>query len=323
MDDLTDLLDRHARVWATPTPVPRLVLCRADAVTGPAPAVYPPLPCVLARGRKPVTVGDDTFDYDPGHVLIASADLPVTGRVTAAPSLGCVLTPDLPVLAELIADLRPDAGDPDAAALKAMPVRPIEPDLLDPILRLVRLLDRAADVPVLAPLIEREILYRLLVGPHGATLRQAVRPGAPLARVARAIAVLRRRSAEPLRVEELARVACMSPTSFHRHCRAATALSPLPFQKQLRLGEARRLLLPDGDDAAGVAVAVGYESPSQFGREYRRLFGVPPDRAGRTREPVNAWTRAGRPCHLTSSARGWPRSRPRRSSRRGRWPRRR
>ena len=290
MTELTDLLDRHARDWATATPVPRVILCRADAVTGPAPAVYHPLLCVLARGRKRVTLGDDPFDYDPGHYLVTSADLPVTGRVTAAPSLGVVLTLDLGVLAELVADVPADAGDPDAAAPKAMGVHPVGPDLLDPLVRLVRLLDRPADVPVLAPMIEREILYRLLGGPEGTTLRQAARPDTPLARIARATAVLRRRFAEPLRVEELARVPCMSPTSFHRHFRAATALSPLQFQKQLRLREARRLLLAEQDDAAGVAFAVGYESPSQFGREYRRLFGLPPgrDRAGRARETTTA-----------------------------------
>ncbi len=285
LTELADLLGRHATEWATPTPVPRLVLCRSDAPTDPAAAVYEPLLCVLVRGRKRVTLGDDTFDYDPGHTLVASADLPVTGRVTEGPSLGCVLMLDLTRVAELLVDLPatdyPAAGadaHADADAPKAMQVHPIGSDLLDPLVRLVRLIDRPADVPVLAPLVEREIHYRLLRGPHGAALREAARPDSHLARVARAIAVLRRRFAEPLPVEELARVAAMSPTSFHRHFRAATAMSPLQFQKQLRLREARRLLLARETDAAGVAFAVGYESPSQFGREYRRRFGLPPGR---------------------------------------------
>ena len=154
----------------------------------------------------------------------------------------------------------------------------LEFDLLDPLLRLLRLLDSPRDVPALAPLIEREILYRLLLGPKGGMLRQLAQPNSQLSQISRAIDVIRRQYNDTLRVEELARTAGMSSTSFHRHFRAVTAMSPLQFQKQIRLQEARRMLLAQKADAARVAFDVGYESASQFSREYRRLFGAPPGR---------------------------------------------
>jgi len=159
-----------------------------------------------------------------------------------------------------------------------MAVNPLDDDLLDPLLRLLRLLDRPRDIPVLAPLIEREILYRLLCGPRGEMLRQLALPSSQLSQISRAINLIRERYDKSIRVDQLARTASMSATSFHRHFRAVTAMSPLQFQKRIRLQEARRRLLSQEVDAARVSFDVGYESASQFSREYRRMFGAPPGR---------------------------------------------
>ena len=281
MREFRDLVDRHCHRPFTATAVPGLVLSRMAVTPCPTDAVYHPLVCVVVEGRKRVFVGDQAFTYDPATYLVASADLPASCQVIEGPCLGCMLTLDAAKLTELLLDLPPSAagGGADAAPTTAMAVQPLGPDLLDPLVRLVRLLDRPADVAVLAPLLEREILYRLLCGPRGPTLRQMVRPDSQLSRVRRAVDVIRRRYGEPLPVGDLARVAGMSVTSFHRHFRAVTALSPLQYQKQVRLLEARRLLR-DGTagDAANVGYAVGYQSPSQFSREYRRRFGAPPGR---------------------------------------------
>ena len=276
MTEFADLVDRHCRRPVTATAVPRLTLSRATTAAGLADSFYHPLLCVVVRGRKRVFVGDQSFTYDPATYLVASADLPGACQILDAPCLSCVLTLDPGELAGLLLDLPPDLAD--APPTTAMAVEPLGADLLDPLLRLVRLLDRPRDAAVLAPLAEREILYRLLCGPRGPMLRQMARPDSQLSRVRRAIDVIRRRFHEPLPVDELAGVAGMSVTSFHRHFRAVTAMSPLRYQKQTRLLEARRLLLGRPGDAAGVAYAVGYQSASQFSREYRRQFGTPPSR---------------------------------------------
>ena len=219
------------------------------------------------------------------NYLIASIDLPVTGQVIEAPCLGMTLTLDPGKLAALLVDLPP--ATPGRTPAKALAVNPLEPALLDPLVRLLRLLDEPRDIAVLAPLIEREILYRLLLGPHGAMLRQLALPDSQLSQISRAIDLIRRRYDQPLRVDELARHAGMSAPSFHRHFRAVTRLSPLQFQKHLRLQEARRLLVSKNADAARVGFDVGYESASQFSREYRRLFGAPPGRdASRVRRAL-------------------------------------
>ena len=277
MSELRNLLARHCRGDLTTTAIRGLVLSRANAATELSGAIYHPLLCVVAQGRKRLFLGDEVFHYDPATYLVASADLPVTGQVIEAPCLGCTLALDAGTLAALLLELPPTANGGQAAS-KALEVNALEGDLLDPLLRLLRLLDRPQDIPVLAPLIEREIHYRLLCGPRGETVRQLARPDSQLSQVSRAIAVIRRRYDQPIRVEELARTAGMSVTSFHRHFRAVTALSPLQYQKQIRLQEARRMLLSRHADAARVSFDVGYESPSQFSREYRRLFGAPPGR---------------------------------------------
>ena len=276
MSELCALITRHCHREMTTTAFPRLILSRARITTELTAAMYHPLLCVVARGRKRVYLGDEEFHYDPDCYLIASLDLPVSGQVIEAPCLGLTLAIDPATLAALVLELPPAAAE--RTALKAMAVNPLEADLLDPLLRLLRLLDRPEDVAALAPLIEREILYRLLRGPHGETLRQMALPSSQLSQVSRAIDLIRRRYEQTIWIEELARTAGMSATSFHRHFRAATAMSPLQFQKRIRLQEARRRLLAQKVDAARVGFDVGYESASQFSREYRRLFGAPPGR---------------------------------------------
>ncbi len=238
--------------------------------------MYHPLLCVVAQGRKRIFLGEQEFHYDPNSYLIASLDLPVSGQVIEAPCLGATLALDQATLAALLMEMPPARGE--RASAQALAVDPLEDDLLDPLLRLLRLLDRPADIPVLAPLIEREILYRLLCGPRGGTLRQLALPSSQLSQISRAIHVLRQRYDQKIPVDELARTARMSVTSFHRHFRAVTAMSPLQFQKRIRLQEARRMLFSRDIDAARVSFDVGYESASQFSREYRRLFGTPPVR---------------------------------------------
>jgi AraC-like DNA-binding protein len=275
-NELRDLIARHCRRPLTPTAIPRLTLTRWDAATTLTPAIVTPLLCVLASGSKRLLLGRHEYRYDPDVYLIASADLPVRGQVVVAPCLGLTLTVDPAVIADVLLAL------PSMLAVEAPPlalaVSSLDPDLSDALERLVRLLDHPDDIPALAGLIEREIVYRLLRGGQGEMLRQMALPGSHLSHIGRAITILRTRYDEKVRVEELARAAGMSVTSFHRHFRAVTAMSPLQFQKRIRLQEARRMLLARDVDATRVSLDVGYESPSQFNREYRRLFGNPPGR---------------------------------------------
>ena len=285
MSELSALIERHCHQGFTPTAVPGLTLSRANSPTELSPVMYYPLFCVIARGRKRIFLGEEEFFYDPDCYLITSLDLPISGQVLEAPCLGMTLALEPAKLAGLLLEL-PTAAETRAAA-KAVAVNSLEDDLRDPLLRLLRLLDRPADIPVLAPSIEREILYRLLCGPRGAMLRQMALPGSQLSQISRAIRLLQERYQEKIRTEELARAAGMSATSLHRHFRAVTAMSPLQFQKRLRLQEARRLLLTRDLDASRVSFDVGYESASQFSREYRRLFGEPPARdAARARRAL-------------------------------------
>jgi AraC-like DNA-binding protein len=242
--------------------------------------VYEPSLCIVAQGAKEVLLAGEAYRYDPAHSLLVSVDLPVSARVieasTARPCLMVRISLDPAVVGELLADhLVAPPLDPPARGLA---VSPVEPPLLDAVGRLVALLDYAQDVGPLAPLALREITYRVLTGPQGSRLRQIASAGAPAQRIARAIFWLKEHFADPLRVEALARHVRMSPSAFHLHFKGVTAMSPLQYQKRLRLQEARRLMLGEGLDAAEAAYRVGYESPSQFSREYRRMFGAPPRR---------------------------------------------
>jgi len=302
MSELCALITRHCGGDITPTAVPRLALFRSSVTTALSPAMSSPLFCVLARGRKRIFLGHEEFRYDPNSYLVASLDLPVSGQVIEAPCLGMTLALDPAMLAALLLEMPPGGGA--RSATKAIAVNPLEDDLLNPLLRLLRLLDRPGDIPMLAPLIEREMLYRLLCGPRREMLRQLALPSSQLSQISRAINLIRHRYDKTIRVDELARIAGMSPTSLHRHFRAVTAMSPLQFQKRIRLHEARRMLLSQKLDAASVSFDVGYESPSQFSREYRRLFGAPPGRdaaQGRRERIAQAVSQAVRASLLNES----------------------
>lgn len=259
-----------------------LGLLRFDSPSQPAPTVYEPSLCIVVQGRKIAQLGEETYTYDPLHYLVVSMTLPIVGQVIQA-------SPDKPYLClrinvdtALIGELQQRVESPGPAPIPSDPgaraiylARTSAP-LLDAVLRLVRLLDTPEEAAVLAPLALREIHYRVLVGELGHRLRELCVLDSQAQRIARAIELLKRRFHEPLRIEMLAEAAHMSTSSLHHRFKAVTAMSPLQYQKRLRLQEARRLMLLEDIEAAVAAHRVGYESPSQFTREYRRLFGAPP-----------------------------------------------
>ena len=293
---LAEIITRHAPATGMyGTPLPCLSLFRADRPTLPIPSVYEASLCLIAQGAKRVSIGEHSLVYDASHYLLVSVDLPLTGHIIEAapdaPYLCCKIDLDLPALADLIIA---HGGQAVAEPRPVLAVYPSDPDLIDAACRLVRLLERPDSIPALAPLIEREILYRLLVGPHGATLRQLAAADSHLHQVSRAIARIREEFRHRLRVREIAAEAGMSESSLHKHFKAVTRMTPLEYQKQLRLQEARRLMLTEGANAGSAGFAVGYDSPSQFSREYRRLFGAPPrqDVEG-LQMGVDYWSAAG------------------------------
>lgn len=281
LDELTRLLQRLApREGVLASGIPRVSIIRADRPGSPMPALYAPSVCLVAQGRKVVRLGAERFTYDPSRFIAASVDLPVVSHVLEASAERPYLCLSLEFDTKALVAVSLDAGLEDRAdgtpLTRGMFVGDVTPGLLDAVLRLARLAESPEDIPALAPLAEREIVYRLLRGAEGWRLRQIAHGHGQARRVARAIAWIRRHFNEPLRVETLARDVNMSVSSFHAHFKHVTAMSPLQYQKQLRLQEARRLLMSDAVDAATAGHLVGYESPSQFSREYRRAFGVPP-----------------------------------------------
>lgn len=274
-------ITRHAGDGVTATARPGLSVMRAPTTTTPLGDVLEPTLAIIAQGVKETAVNGRAFAYGPGELVIVSVELPVIGRIVQArpdaPFLAAVLTLRPQRIAALL--LETGAGPPAPPAAPAgFAVGAAAPALLDAVARLLELLDAPADAAALADGVEREILWRLVAGPQGATVRQIGLADSRLAHLSRAIRWIREHYDETLRVDELAALATMSVSSFHRHFRAVTAMTPIQFQKQLRLHAARTRLLADPGDVAGVGFAVGYESPSQFSREYRRLFGVPPSR---------------------------------------------
>ena len=263
------------------TAFPALTLFRRSTPGAQFHGVYEPAVSLIAQGAKRVIVGDDTFDYDHAHCLVTSVDVPVISQVMRAspdePYLGVVLDIDPRRIREIMAE--PGLPPPRPVPLgRGMAVGPLSVAILDAVLRLVRLLDTPQDIPVLGPLIEREILYRLLTGEQGMRLRHIALADSQTDQVAKAIDWIRKNFAEPLRIERLARHVHMSASALHHNFKTITGMSPLQYQKRLRLQEARRLMLAEALDAAPAARQVGYESPSQFCREYGRLFGAPPRR---------------------------------------------
>lgn len=279
IDEIADVIARHATVDGLhASSLPRLGLVRSSRPTQAVPAVYKPSLCIIAQGRKQVELGGRSYLYDEATYLAVSVDLPLTGSILVAsperPYLCMVVDIDLPTLSDLM--LQHPLGPSPEPVGPALGVSAVEPGLLDAALRLVRLLDTPSDAPYLAPLAEREILYRLLSGAQAPSIRRIAVGESRLRQVSRAIAWLRDNYAQPVSVERLAAEAGMSPSSFHSHFKAATTMSPLQYRARVRLQEARRMMVVEAMDAASAGFAVGYESPSQFSREYSRIYGAPP-----------------------------------------------
>lgn len=276
LQDLAGLIERYAPdAGVHETPVPRLAAIRMSRPTEPIHVLHQPALCIVAQGRKQVMLGSEIFEYGPGQHLVFSVDLPIAGQIVEAPYLCLRLDLDATLLGGLMLDAA-TARASVGPAPRGLVLSPVTEELLDAAVRLARLADSPRDIPALAPLAEREILYRLLQGDHAGTLRDIARAESRLAQIGRAIGWIKRHYRSPFAIETVAAEASMSPSTFHEHFKAVTAMSPLQYQKQLRLQEARRLILGQAMDAASAGHAVGYDSPSQFSREYRRLFGAPP-----------------------------------------------
>ncbi|MEP9400845.1 AraC family transcriptional regulator [Sphingomonas sp. VNH70] len=279
LSDLAPLIERHWHRHGRETPIDGLRITRADAPSGLIPALYRPSFCLVVQGGKLSMLGDAAYRYAAGECLLASVDLPVTSRIThaspAAPYLALSLAIDPATIAELLVERGSVAAPPPAFA--ALTTGAHDPALRDPLRRLLELLDSPRDQPVLVPMLRREIVWRLLGGPLGPSLRQIGLADTHAARIARATAHIRDHFARTLRVADLAALAGMSVPGFHRHFKAVTTMTPVQFQKQVRLQEARRRLIA-AEEVARVGFAICYESLSQFSRDYRRLFGAPPGR---------------------------------------------
>jgi len=263
------------------TAIPALTLHRRAAPTEPLHCIYHLGLGVVAQGGKQVILGRESLSYMPGQSMLTTIDLPVVSHVTHAtsrePFLGMMLRLDARAILQLAAEMNAPRRQRDAV-YRTVSIETLGADLLDALLRLVKLLEQPDLVPHLAPLIQQEITVRLLIGPHGPHLRHIVTVGSPSQQIATAVAWLKQNFVEAFRVDDLADRAHMSPSTFRQHFRSITGVSPLQYQKQLRLQEARQLMLNENHDAGSAAGQVGYESPSQFSREYSRLFGAPPQR---------------------------------------------
>jgi AraC-like DNA-binding protein len=290
-DPLLEAVRRYVTAYADPdglaqTPIPGLTTIRSTTAGGLVHAISRPLVCLVLQGSKRVEMGNQTFEFQAGDSLLITADVPTVSQITrasvTAPYLSLVLDLDPTVIAELTLQMQA-VSVVDAAAIT---LEPTDSEVTDAALRLMRLLEHPASVPVLHAQRVRELHYWLLMGRHGNAIRRLGWPEGHARRVARAVAVLRAEFTQPLPVDRLAQTAGMSPSSFHHHFRAVTSLSPLQFQKQLRLIEARRLMISEGASASGAAFEVGYESVSQFTREYRRMYGLPP---GQDTDTIRRW----------------------------------
>ena len=281
-----ELAARVARAVAAdgvhPTPFAPMSFMRASDIGQPLPSVYVPSLCIVVQGRKRTLIAGESFYYDAFNYLFVSVTLPVFGQILDAsperPYLCIRLEIDFSEVRKLLLEMERGERSVGAPAERPLYVARMSGELLEVLLRLLRLLDSPADLTMLAPLALREIWYRLLRGEMGPRLRDLTEADGPVQRINRAIELLRRRYAEAVRIEELAEISHMSASTFHARFKTVTSMSPLQFQKQLRLHEARRLMMSEGLEASAACYRVGYESPSQFSREYRRLFGAPPRR---------------------------------------------
>ncbi|HTF97113.1 MAG TPA: AraC family transcriptional regulator [Cellvibrio sp.] len=282
---LTELAARAGRLATnegmTPTALSCLQLYRSNQSTEITHTIYEPSVCIIAQGQKQARLGDEVYSYNPANYLVASVDLPVRGQVIEASSEIPYLCIRLSLKPQQISEMLLENRQllrPEKTLQRGLFVSKANYELLDAVLRMVRLLDSPKDLPILAPLAEREILYRLLQDEQAITLQQIVQSDSHAQQITRVITALKRDYQKNWRIDELAQLACMSNSALHAHFKSITNMTPLQFQKHLRLQEARRLLFSENLDAATASHRVGYESPSQFNREYNRLFGLPPVR---------------------------------------------
>jgi AraC-like DNA-binding protein len=276
--ELAMLIQRHSPSDGThASALPELRFRRSSHVSEPIHTINMPSLCVIAQGSKTATLAGESYRYDPATYFVSSVHLPIIGKITEATPQVPYLSLQLDFNADIILDIVKETNQKwNGKTERAILVNKFTPPLLDAILRLVKLLDTPGDIPILAPLIIREILYRVLQGEQGELIKQFAYIGSQAYRISKAIHLINSDYSKPLLIEELAKEVNMSPSSLHKHFKKVTTLSPLQYQKILRLQVARRLLLTESLDAADAGFRVGYESPSQFSREYARMFGRPP-----------------------------------------------
>ena len=280
-EELVERMMRAVSADGTMEPFSGFRFSRSSKPVQSVHSVYKPSVCFVVQGGKKALLGDEVFRYDPGKYLIFTVDLPVIFEVEEAsaenPYLGFVVHLD----PSLVASVMMESGietKKSKIGVKAIEVNSVDLNLLDAAVRLVRLLETPQDFPVLAPLIKKEIIYRLLTGGQGARLAHLLSSSGETHRIAKAVGHLREHFNEPLKIENIAHQLGMSVSGFHHHFKSVTSMSPLQYQKQIRLQEARRLMLGEDLDAASAGFRVGYEDPAYFSREYKKLFGTPPHR---------------------------------------------
>lgn len=275
MEELRGIVMRAGNKWAE-TGLPRVSMVRSEACSD---QVLEPMLHLVLQGAKNLSIGDRTLRLDQASYLVVPVDVPATGEAASLgpdqPYLAVSLKLDPAMIAAMMAELHENGLTPDPTDFA---VTTATPEIIDAWLRMMRLIDRPDEAPMLAPLIEREILFRVLMGPQGNKLREIICAESRLAQVRPAIAWIRDNYADPIRNEALAAMAGMSVAVFYRHFKAVTSMAPLQYQKNTRLLKARRLLMFESKDVGAAAFAVGYKSASQFGREYARMFGLPPAR---------------------------------------------
>ena len=289
IDDLRLVAFPHARQPKTITPIARLEIMKLVQPSAFQPVLYEPVVCLVLQGSKRAVIGDKVLRYGAGDYFMAAAEVAAMGQIAEAtpdrPYLAINLLLDPHVLAGVLIDMGKVAEPASPAGFVASIA---DSQMLDAWRRMVSLLDRPDEIAVLSPMIEREILFRLLQGPSGRLLRQIAGSENRLSSIRKAMSWIRAHFREPIRVEELAAIAGMSASVFYKHFKAVTALSPIQYQKQIRLHEARARLAQAPVDAAGVAFSIGYQSASQFSREYKRLFGASPAQDARQLQSLNS-----------------------------------
>lgn len=267
------------------TLIPQLKIIKTSKIEQPTPGVYKPCLCLILQGEKDVIVGDKIYHYAPGQYICSSVEVPVTGKITKAsqgkPYLCLMIEIDSSTVFDVIKD-NPNLGIESSKSMSGTFVNEADPRLYEAFSRMVKSLDTPGEINFLAPMIFREIVFRLLNDKNASIVRQMGIAGSHSQRITNAIGIIKKNFNHPVNVEELAHEVGMSPSSFHKHFKDITNMSPLQYQKLIRLQEARRMLLSESGDAASVGFEVGYESPSQFSREYARLFGKPPKQDARS-----------------------------------------